>query len=116
MVPLPEKLRTKLLARRRELFREAAQIEGDLYWLETDVESELVERGQDGTFIRLLARLDDRDKAEIEEIDRALVRFANGEYGRCEVCAKPIPHDRLEALPATATCLPCAQARERGVT
>ena len=74
MVPLEERLRNKLLTRRRELFRAVAQIEGDLRWLETDVESELVERGQDETFIRLLAR--------------------------------------LEALPATATCLACAKARE----
>ncbi len=112
MVPLEEKLRNKLTTRRRELFRSVAQIEDDLRWLETDVESELVERGQDETFIRLLARLDDQEKAEIEEIDRALGRIANGDYGRCEVCDKPIPLARLEALPATATCLACAKARE----
>lgn len=112
MVPLEERLRNKLLTRRRELFRAVAQIEDDLHWLETDVESELVERGQDETFIRLLARLDDQEKVEIEEIDRALRRLANGDYGRCEVCDNPIPLARLEALPATATCLACAKARE----
>ena len=113
MIPLAERLRKKLLARRRELFRDVAQHEEDLRWLETDLESERVERAQDETFIRLLARLDDRDKKEIEEIDQALGRLANGDYARCEVCAKPIPLARLEALPATATCLPCANARER---
>lgn len=106
-------LRQKLLTQRRELFREVAQIEDDLLWLETDVESELVERGQDETFIRLLARLDDRQKAEIEAIDRALARIANGDYGRCEACGNPIPLSRLEALPAAAVCLPCAQAGEQ---
>jgi len=112
MLPIKE-LRKKLLAQRRELFRAVAQIEEELLWLETDVESEMVERAQDETFIRLLARLDDQQKAEIEEIDRALARIANGNYGRCEVCDQPIPPARLEALPAAAACLPCARAGEK---
>ena len=115
MLPIKE-LRKKLLAQRRELFRAVAQIEEELLWLETDVESEIVERAQDETFIRLLARLDDQQKAEIEEIDRALARIANGNYGRCEVCDQPIPLARLEALPATADCLPCARAQEKTPT
>ena len=115
MLPIKQ-LRKKLLTQRRELFRAVAQIEDELLWLETDVESEMVERAQDETFIRLLARLDDRQKAEIEEIDRAIVRIESGDYGRCEVCTKPIPLARLEALPAAATCLPCAQAGEKAST
>jgi DnaK suppressor protein len=115
MLPIKE-LRKKLLAQRRELFRTVAQIEDELLWLETDVESEMVERAQDEIFIRLLARLDDREKAEIEEIDRALTRIANGNYGRCEVCDQPIPLARLEALPAAAACLSCAQAQEKTPT
>ena len=62
---------------------------------------------------RLLARLDDRQKAEIEEIDRALGKIARGEYGRCETCGQPISWSRLEALPTAVTCLPCAEAREQ---
>lgn len=115
MLPIKE-LRKKLLAQRRELFRTVAQIEDELLWLETDVESEMVERAQDEIFIRLLARLDDREKAEIGEIDRALTRIANGNYGRCEVCDRPIPLARLEALPAAAACLSCAQAQEKTPT
>jgi DnaK suppressor protein len=46
--------------------------------------------------------------ASIREIDLALERFENGKYGVCEVCGGPIPGERLEALPATATCMNCA--------
>jgi DnaK suppressor protein len=112
MLPIRE-LQSKLLRQRRTLLREVAHLEEDLRWLETDAESELVERGQDEVFIRLLARLDDQQKAEIEAIDRAFGKIANGDYGRCETCGKPIPLARLEALPTAATCLPCAEARER---
>ncbi len=112
MLPIRE-LQSKLLRQRRALLREVAYLEKDLLWLETDSESELVERAQDEVFIRLLSRLDDRQKAEIEEIDRALGKIANGHYGHCETCGKPIPLGRLEALPMAASCLPCTEARER---
>lgn len=108
-----EQLREKLLQQRRTLFQEVAQVEDDLLWLEMDVEPEAQERGQDESLIRLLSRMDDRQKAEIEEIDRALVKIAIETYGRCEVCGKPIPWSRLEALPTAATCLPCAERRAR---
>ena len=112
MLPI-EELRMKLLKQRLAIFRDVAQIEDDLLWLETDVEPEAEERGQDENVIRLLARLDDRQKAEIEEIDRALGKISRGEYGRCEACGKPIPWSRLEALPTAVTCLPCGEAREQ---
>ncbi len=104
--------RAKLLAQRRELFRQAAQTEDDLLWLETDMEPESEERGQTETMVRLLDRLDERAKREIEAIDRALTRIETGTYGRCEGCGKDIPEARLRVLPATATCLACSEASE----
>jgi len=111
MLPL-EDFRIKLLAQRRDLFRQAAETEADLLWLETDVEREAEERGQTEKVVRLLDRLDERMKGEIEAIDRALTRIEAGSYGRCEVCGKDIPVSRLQALPTATTCLSCAEARE----
>ncbi len=111
MLPLDD-LRKKLLGQRRELFREAASTEEDLLWLETDAEREMEERGQDEKMIQFFDRMDTRLKAEIEAIDRALVKIETGQYGRCEDCGKEIPLSRLEALPAAAVCMSCAQARE----
>ena len=42
MLPLQD-LRAKLLAPRRDLFRQVAQTEEDLLWLETNVEREAIE-------------------------------------------------------------------------
>jgi DnaK suppressor protein len=105
-------IRKKLLAQRRDLFRQAAQTEEELLWLETDVESEAEERGQEERMVQLLDRMDERMKSEIEAIDRTLVKLETGQYGRCEACGKDIPRPRLEALPAAALCLPCAEAKE----
>ena len=105
-------IRKKLLAQRRDLFRQVVQTEDELLWLETDVESEAQERGQGEKMVQLLDRLDERMKAEIEAIDRALVKLEAGRYGRCEQCGKDIPQSRLEALPAAPVCMACAQAGE----
>ena len=111
MLPVDD-IRKKLLTQRRNLFRQVAQTEDELLWLETDVESEVEERGQEESMVRLLDRLDGRAKAEIEEIDRALFKLGREQYGRCEQCGKALPQPRLEALPAAAMCMVCAQAGE----
>ena len=111
-----EDIRKKLLAQRRDLFRQAAQTEEELLWLERDIESEAEERGQEETMIRLLDRLDGRAKAEIEAIDRALFKLGTERYGRCERCEKAIPQSRLEAVPAAALCLACEQEEESQAT
>lgn len=107
-----EEIRKKLLAQRRDLFRHVAQTEEELLWLATDVESEAQERGQEEKMVQLLDQLDDRMKAEIQAIDRALVKLEAGQYGHCEVCGRDIPQSRLEALPTAAACLACAWAEE----
>jgi DnaK suppressor protein len=112
MLPVDD-IRKKLLTQRRNLFRQVAQTEDELLWLETDVESEVEERGQEESMVRLLDRLDGRAKAEIEEIDRALVKLEAGQYGRCEQCGKDISQSRLEAVPAATMCMACAKAREK---
>lgn len=111
MLPI-EQLRQKLLAQRRVLFRKVADVEDDLRWLDTNVEPEIEEEGQEENMARLLARLDDRGKGEIEAIDRALARMASGDYGRCEVCGRAIPPARLQAMPEAETCVSCAERRE----
>ncbi|HEX5201800.1 TraR/DksA family transcriptional regulator [Paractinoplanes rhizophilus] len=49
----------------------------------------------------------------LEQIGAALRRIADGGYGRCEKCAKPIPVERLEVLPHARFCVPCQQRHNR---
>jgi DnaK suppressor protein len=109
---LVEGIRKKLLTQRRDLFRQAAQTEEELRWFQNDIESEVEERGQEESMVRLLDRLDGRAKAEIEAIDRALFKLGTEQFGRCERCGKTISQPRLDALPAAALCMACEQARE----
>jgi DnaK suppressor protein len=54
-----------------------------------------------------------RSTHEIEEIDAALRRIAEGTYGTCEGCSNPIALARLRAVPATRFCVDCAQDQEK---
>jgi RNA polymerase-binding transcription factor DksA len=47
-------------------------------------------------------------RSALHEIERALERLDKGTYGVCERCANPISVARLEAMPATTTCITCA--------
>lgn len=49
----------------------------------------------------------------IAEIDDALKRIENKEYGVCISCDKKIPIERLEALPFARLCVPCQEQEER---
>ncbi|TCJ02802.1 TraR/DksA C4-type zinc finger protein [Cytobacillus praedii] len=67
-----------------------------------DAGTELFEREKD---IALNEHLED----ELKNINRALEAIENGTYGKCNVCSKDIPIERLEALPTTIFCIEHSQ-------
>ena len=51
--------------------------------------------------------------ASVEQVEHALERLADGHYGECEHCGRPIPAARLEARPESTECVACADAHRR---
>jgi DnaK suppressor protein len=47
-------------------------------------------------------------------IDAALERIAQGAYGVCTRCGRPISPERLEARPWASLCIGCRRQEERG--
>ena len=47
----------------------------------------------------------------LAEVVRAEEKLAEGSYGTCDACAKPIPVERLEALPWATLCVEDAAVR-----
>jgi len=45
----------------------------------------------------------------LDDVNQALRRVAEGTYGICERCGKPISEARLEAMPTARRCLDCAR-------
>ena len=55
----------------------------------------------------------DRDLDELRAIDAALLRVADGSYGFCEACDKPIDVKRLNLTPQALRCIDCQTIFER---
>jgi len=51
--------------------------------------------------IQMYYRLISRTESYIRQLDRALARIKNRTYGICRASGKPIPWQRLEAVPHT---------------
>jgi RNA polymerase-binding protein DksA len=54
-----------------------------------------------------------QEQDALYEIDQALKRIDVGTYGVCEMCNKPIPHARLEAIPFTRFTVDCQSQLEK---
>ncbi|MGI8915116.1 MAG: TraR/DksA family transcriptional regulator [Chloroflexota bacterium] len=59
--------------------------------------------------------IDNSLRSMVQEIDHALERIANGTYGKCERCGKPIPLPRLEARPFSTLCLEDKAKEEQAI-
>ena len=51
-----------------------------------------------------------RRQVELQRIDGALARMAEGDYGHCAHCGEAIAARRLELDPAVPICIDCAEA------
>jgi DnaK suppressor protein len=70
-----------------------------------DIGSEEFEREKDLSILEQV-------ESELVEIERAFARLEAGDYGRCEVCGRPIGDERLEARPTATRCIEHQQQLE----
>jgi RNA polymerase-binding transcription factor DksA len=77
--------------------------------LEADSSEQAAQLGN----VAVVSALEAEASAEIAAIDAALERLAAGSYGTCVSCGDTIGAARLEARPASAECLECAEAHAR---
>jgi RNA polymerase-binding transcription factor DksA len=52
-------------------------------------------------------------EARLGLIEEALRRLERGEYGRCVICGKEIPQERLELVPETPYCVEDAEREQQ---
>ena len=99
-------VRGMLEERLARLLRRVRHIEGDLRqthdrdWQERATELENDE---------VLEGLDEITRREVMETRAALGRIADGSYGTCGSCGRPIDAGRLAAVPIAMTCMSCAR-------
>jgi RNA polymerase-binding transcription factor DksA len=65
------------------------------------------ETGHDRELARAAA---ERARDAIGDVEAALARLHDGSYGACGSCSRPIPFERLEAIPQARHCVACPPA------
>ena len=110
-----EEERTRLQQIRQALAEEVPETESERSMLSelstvdqhpADVGTEMFERSKD---LSIAEEVD----AELADVDRAMQRLADGTYGVCEACGRPISPERLRAKPATRFCVDDQARAER---
>jgi DnaK suppressor protein len=104
-------LREELTTRRGELILLRQSLNASWQQLH-EPETELEENASKETLSRELQQRSESVQTEIRNIDTALTRMAEGDYGRCEACRRPIRVKRLQAVPWARYCVKCAGLRE----
>lgn len=99
-------VRERLLAAKAELQERIDRIhETARDPLEADSAEQAAQLGD----VAVVAALEAEAAQELAEIDAALKRLEEGSYGICTSCGEPISPARLQARPACAECLDCAE-------
>lgn len=111
-----EDVRERLLRRRRVLAGDIRGLENDACGREArpggDTGNPAGEATDNAERDVSLGRMESQNR-EIHEIDEALERVEDGTFGRCEDCERPLPPERLDAIPYARRCAACQGTHER---
>ena len=113
-----EKIRIALTGRRDELQSEYDQTLSEITELQRDRLTDSAGDDQADTGTKTLEREQEITVANnllerITQVERAIDRLGEGNYGYCERCGNAIPVERLAAFPSATLCVSCKQLEER---
>lgn len=103
-----DRYRALLIAKRDEISRRSTRRE-DLWIVQSNEQIEMVQLAGQREFAALTL---EREVKSLLQIDAALKRIDNGEFGICLDCEEPIAPKRLAAVPWTAYCLECQEIHD----
>ena len=111
-----ERLRQLLLAHRQEVQQQIDALLAQHRTDQTRMREESVADTEDlstqnSNSHQQLSILEVRNQVRLQ-LDGALQRLEEGEYGLCEDCRRPISEERLKALPFARRCIDCQRHAE----
>jgi DnaK suppressor protein len=108
------RLHSRLVARRDALRKAlAGDLDGFREFAATTDVGDNVDAAVDTANDEISSQLAEIESRELGQIEHALKRIVDGNYGRCEYCNGKIAEVRLNALPYTNSCIDCQRENER---
>ncbi len=109
-----EKQKKKLLEQREALLASISGRNEEVSKIATDNEpGDEVDQASSRIDGSLLNQLGEQDANRLNQINDALLRIKQNQYGICLECGQPIPEPRLDYIPYAAYCVNCQSKRER---
>ena len=105
-----------LLESRKELIKKMAKNDDFLNSLVnegTSDNSDSIDLATEELAKRGILAINRQDASTLNSIEHAIVRIKNGSFGHCALCGKPIPQERLRAVPYAVLCYSCKNAEEK---
>ena len=102
----------KLLDIRKEL---AGEVEKSRQYSHEEVDGDVPDINDDASRSysrQVILELGEREREQIKDVDEALERIENGEYGSCIECGEDILEKRLELIPYAKWCVDCKEKME----
>jgi DnaK suppressor protein len=96
-----DRLRDDLVGEQVQLVEQLTDLAGSSAGLDEGFADSGQVAAEQGESRALAARL----REQLDDVEGAIARLADGTYGRCEICGNEIAEDRLEAMPATRFCI-----------
>ena len=118
----PGKAKPELKKFRELLLSKRDNLVGDLRSMESQAlhgsgqdssANHMADFGSDNYEQEFTLGLIENDEQVVNEINDALARIDNGQYGLCQECGQEVPIPRLEAIPWTNFCVRCQEQNER---
>lgn len=102
-------VRDKLIAQKREILQKI----GKRKEITTNQGGDFMDIATDNLEHELNYIFEEREREKLFNINNALARIKEGNYGECDDCGDDIEVERLLALPFTRLCLDCKSKQER---
>jgi RNA polymerase-binding transcription factor len=80
-----------------------------------DGTEDIVDRANNSYNRELMFSLSDSERQMLFQVEEALRRIDEGNYGHCANCGQPISLQRLEAVPWARFCINCQELAEKGL-
>lgn len=100
-------VREQLLRMRSELLREVSESYATCRELGQDGVADIGDMSANAYSRDVLFNLGETQRRQVRDIDAALERIAQGEYGVCMHCGEAIAPRRLEVRPFSRYCIDC---------
>ena len=107
-------IRERLLSQRQEILDlykhdlRVGQQSGD------EASEDIVDRANNAYQREFMFNLSGAERRLLRQVEGALERLEQGEYGICDHCRDPIGAKRLKAVPWARYCVDCQEKEERG--